>query len=242
MHPDPMLRADGTSPTTAQPMLGSPYQYDELMPLDVGPVSFARPDALATSVLPERPPYLPEGVTPPLPIERTTRTSGPDGPPLDWPLYDHPVLAQPDPELEPDPHNRLIGLFIVAAAVVVTAASLLPWVTFDGGPVAGDSSGWHRGEGVVTVVAGIVLAGAGGAIAGGAKRLWIKLVAMAAAVCVILVFAVDVVDISMEAEDLVGDGLPVDLDQGYGLWMVGAAGITAFVLTLVEHTPWSRRS
>jgi len=126
----------------------------------------------------------------------------------------------------------------VAAALVVVGASLLPWVTFDGGPVGGDSSGWFRGEGKVTVAAGLVLAGAGGAIAAGAQRLWLKVVAMIASVVIVGVFVIDVVDISMEADDLVRQGFPVDLDQGYGLWMVGIAGICAFVLTLVERTPY----
>jgi len=209
------------------------------MPIDLGPMSVGEP-ALSVDApvsYPERPPYLPAGVALPVPTADVGGRAR-ARPPVDWPLYDHPVLPDHDPD--PDPNNRLIGIFIVAAALVVVAASLLPWVTFDGGPVGGDSSGWFRGEGKITVLAGIVLAGAGGAIAAGGRQLWLKLVAMVASVMIIGVFVIDVVDISMEADELLRQGTPVDLDQGYGLWMVGIAGICAFVLTLVERTPYSR--
>ncbi|MGI9601994.1 MAG: hypothetical protein ACR2QE_08920 [Acidimicrobiales bacterium] len=211
---------------------------EAVMPIDVGPLLFADPETTSgAATYPDRPPYLPPGVPLPEPSRSPDSPHRRADPPVDWPLYDHPVL--PEPEEQPDPNNRLVGLFIVAAALVAVAASLLPWVTFDGGPVGGDSSGWFRGEGKLTLLAGIVLAGAGGAIAAGAKRLWLKLVAMVAAVVIVVVFVVDMVDITVEANDLVEQGIPVDLDQAYGLWMVGIAGITAFVLTLVERTPWS---
>ena len=241
-HADAGYRATWTASLFESSVSPEPGPLSDQFPEAAAPISsLPAPTAPSPSVelsvgYPDRPPVLPSGVAPPAPAPSIVEGDGPVAPPVEWPVYQHPIVADPPPEV--DPHDRLIGVLMVIAGLVLIAASFLPWVAFDGGAVTGDLSGWHRGEGVVTVLAGFLLAGVGGAIAAGARSKWLRLAAMGASIGALMVFAIDLIDITLEADDLVREGVAVDLDQAYGLWLIAVAGCVGLVLSIVARSSW----
>ncbi len=221
------------------PPLPATEQMPYIEPTGVVPVVTPTPSAV-----PPQPPYVPPGVAQPAPNQPVAPVSSgqqppmvrPEEPPVDWPTYDHPEIAK---EKVDDPNNRIIGGLLLAAALAITAGSFMPWVRF-GGAVTGDSSGWLRGDGKATVLFAFALAAIAGAIAMGARHLYLKLGAMAAAGAVVVIFAIEALDIWSENRDLLNDGVGADLEQAWGLWLVGMAAVVAVVLTIVERSPWRR--
>ena len=117
--------------------------------------------------------------------------------------------------------DRLVALSIFVSGVAMIVASFLTWSTVDL-----SETGWDRGDGMITVIAGVIGSAAAGPIAVGYRHLVPKLVAMVVGA---LGFAVAALAwVTVVSEESSGS-------VGVGLIIVGVASLTMAMAGLADR-------
>ncbi|MCH7789904.1 MAG: hypothetical protein IH940_10755 [Acidobacteria bacterium] len=227
-HPDPRHAAafDGrdltlpdTPPTTDGPTLTGDRRATE-------PARF-----------PDQPPTTEQIRVVATPVAQQLRTAPPaarlPAPPTTW----RGSLEGPRPEVDRG-SNRMVAVVIFLMGIAMIVGSFAPWVSF-GGSHGGSQSGFDRTVGIVTIVAGLVLAAVAGILFVGVRSLILKLIILLAGVIGFIVFLVDIVDLDAEADAAMERFAFLEVDISWGIWLVGAASLTAVVAALVERSRWS---
>jgi hypothetical protein len=142
-------------------------------------------------------------------------------------------------EDRPAPTIPVGAWVLLVAAIATVLGALLPWarvgVTFGDEGISANISG-TEGDGVITLVLGLVLGGmAVLALATRRVATWAAVVALVAAAIIVAIAIFDIVDVNRTA----GDIRPlIDVTVGAGLWLTliaGLAGIAGGVLMLVRR-------
>jgi hypothetical protein len=206
-------------PTSAASGLGFAHRATETITLPDTPPVTERIDVVATPVFQQLP------TTPPSATQPT--------PPTAW----RGSFDGPRPDIDRG-SNRLVAVVVFLMGIAMIVGSFAPWVTF-GGSHVGSQSGWDRTDGIVTIVAGVVLTAAAGVMFVGTRSLILKLTLLLAGTVGFVVFLVDLIDIDAESEAAIERFPGLEVDTGWGIWLVGAASLVAVVAAIVERSRWS---
>lgn len=144
---------------------------------------------------------------------------GPSSPPS-WPPA-HPVVAPS--------RAGLCRSLVIAGASLTFLGSLLPWATIDifGATISKNGT---DGDGVLTLIGALVIAGLAIPPLWGHARKGLFIGALVAAILVTVVAFVDIVDVASRVGDINNSGM-ASASVGYGLWITAVGGIVAVVST-----------
>lgn len=173
------------------------------------------PEYRAAAVAPVRPPG---GYEPPATTVMPQAAAVPPPPSSPPPPSPHGYVTQTEP---PGPMFTpgVIGLLVAAALIVV--GSVLPWASIDLGGFSQTINGLD-GDGGLTLVLGLIVAGLG--VASKGRRKGFAIGAIVAAALSALIAAIDIADVSSTFDGL---GLGAGVSVGFGLWLVLVASLGA---------------
>jgi hypothetical protein len=165
---------------------------------------------------PGRPSAAPERVPVP-PVAR---------PPVSWPAASAEAPAPPQ-------GNVAAASTASVGALVAGAGTFLAWSEVRTDIASLSRNGWQLGaDGRFTLAAAVVAAAAAGVAWAGVRHVALRFVLAAAAVVLLAVFVVDLVDV-LDARDTPG----LEADVRIGLWMIGGAGVLLAVAAALERSP-----
>lgn len=147
-----------------------------------------------------------------------------------------PGLAMGHPAPASPPSSPTPGIVMTTGGGLVALGSFLPWASL--GPF---SASGLDGDGVITLVLGVIVLGMGIVwLTAGGKR-WLPVVALVSAVLITLVAGYDSMNISTSEPGPFG----AELSVGSGLWLTLLGGIvaaTGSVLGLLRRRPQPSRA
>ena len=134
------------------------------------------------------------------------------------------------------PQVVLVGL----GAVGLVIGALLPWATITAAFVGTVNKAGTDGDGVITLVFGLVIAGVGWPlVARGTLRTWAAISVLVLGVLAALICLYDIVDVSSKADDL---GSIATASVGIGLWLSAIASVLVVGGAVLELVATQRQA
>jgi hypothetical protein len=156
------------------------------------------------------------------------------------PGYPAPTYGQPSAVVDPA-RAGLCRVSVMGGAAIVLIGSVLPWasVTTFVGTISVNGT---NGDGVLTLIGALLIAGLAGPALWGLARRGLLIGALVLSALVAVVALIDIADVSSRVADANGTGL-VHASVGFGLWLtlvgaiVATAGTAIALASLRRMTP-----